>query len=151
MKKIMVVFIGLIMIIGLFALNAPTFAFAGYAPTTTVSPLAPNVWKGGTETTVDLVKYPAPDWLEMKANPVKVTTPGEICHEFRGIRYHWVPEIRQLKDGKWVKLETTGTWVPDEEGVYVVCAQAQTAGIYGLFAYYNGPKEYNEPEPELPV
>lgn len=145
MKKALIVLLSVIMTIGLFALNTPTFATAGYYPTATLSPLAPNVWQGGTETTVDMVKYPAPDWLEMKANPVKVTAAGEICHEFRGARYHWVPEIRQLKDGKWVKLETTGSWVPDEEGVYVVCAQAPAAGIYALFAYYNGPKEYDEP------
>lgn len=146
MRRVFVVLMGLMMIIVLFGLSPSTSAVAGYAPTVTTNPLAPNVWQGGTETTVDLVKYPAPDWLEMKANPVKVTTPGEICHEFRGARYHWVAEIRRLKDGKWVKLETTGTWVPDEEGVYVVCAQAPAAGTYGLFAYYNGPKEYDEPE-----
>lgn len=145
MKKAWIVLCGLIMIFVLFALNTPTVTQAYYSTTTVKNPLAPNEWQGGTETTVDLVKYPAPEWLEMKANPVKVTTPGEICHEFRGIRYHWVPEIRQLKDGKWVKLETIGSWVPDEEGVYVVCAQAPTAGTYGLFAYYNGPKEYDEP------
>lgn len=107
-------------------------------PTTPVSPdIAGGAWKTGSEVQVDLVANPAPTWLQLLSNGVKITKAGEICHPLRGGQFGWVGEIRQLKDGKWVKLATTNGWVPDKEGEYLACAQAPGAGVYALFGYNN--------------
>ena len=149
MKKVMLVGLALMFMFVLFQVPAIKVVYAGVYTQTQLA-IAPSTWTGGKEVAIDLEKYPGPDWLELKSTGVLVTTPGKICHEFRGINYHWVPEVRQLKDGKWVKIASTGSWVPSTEGTYVVCANAKTAGTYALFAYYNGPTEYETVETELP-
>ena len=107
--------------------------------------VAPNDWSAGSEVTVDMTLYPAPDGFELKANPVKVTEPTSLCHDFRGYQFYWTPEIRMLQDGKWVKVPSTGSWQPNEEGRYVVCADVTKAGVYALFGLYYGPAVYDEP------
>jgi len=140
MKKITLVILAFVFVFALLSLQAPKTAFA--YKTADSQPIAPNVWTGGDqEVSVDLVANPAPDGLELKSEGIKVTTPGQICHEFRGVSYHWNAEIRMLKNGVWTKVTSTGSWVPNEEGVYVVCADANLVGTYALFAYYNCPAE----------
>jgi hypothetical protein len=148
MKKIIYIIAALELVLVLTQVSVPKVVAGYYNPQPQIPPIAPSSWTGGSQVSIDLVTYPAPDWLELKSEGVKVTTPGQICHEFRGISYHWVPEIRYLKNGKWVKVESIGGWVPNTEGTYVVCANASVAGTYALFAYYNGPTEYFTATPE---
>jgi hypothetical protein len=108
------------------------------------SNVAEGSWTAGsataTEIGIDLSKYPAPiEWMQLMTYGVTITEPAEICHKFRGGRFGWTGIIYQLKAGKWVKLATTAGWVPNEEGNFMVCAQAPAAGTYALFGYYIEP------------
>lgn len=102
-------------------------------------------WQGvginGSEITVDLSAAPISPWLELLTNAIKIDGPAKICHPFRGGQFKWIGEIRQLVDGKWIKLATTSGWVPDAEGEFMACAQAPSAGTYALLGYYSGPPE----------
>jgi hypothetical protein len=146
MKRVFLVVLALFLVLGLFQFGAPKTVSAVHNPTTVG--LAANDWTGGVVTTVDFTKYPAPNWLQLMTDPVKVTTPGKICHDFRGGQFYWTPEIRELKDGKWIKIPSTAGWVPTTEGKYVVCAQAPAVGVYALFGFYNPPA--NLPQQEEP-
>jgi len=139
MKKTILVFTALLVVVGLLGFTVSSTANAiGF----TVEPLAPNDWNVGEEVVVDMVENPAPEWLQLLAKPVKVTEPGEICHDFRGGQFYWVGEIRQLVDGNWVKIPSTSGWKPNEEGKYVICADAPATGIYALFGYFSPPEGY---------
>ncbi len=148
MRRVLLVILTLLLVYGMVQLSLPKTAYAGFFPTS--KPLAPNSWDSGTEVSVDFAKYPAPEWLQLLANPVKLPTAGKICHEFRGGQFGWVGEIRQLKDGKWVKLESTAGWVPTTEGKYMICAQASTAGTFALFGYFDPPEGMVFETPWLP-
>jgi hypothetical protein len=142
MKKAILIGVSTLLVLVMICIQTPFQVNAkNIEPTVVIPPIAPGSWTGGTEVAIDLAAFPTTDGLELKSQGIKVTSPGKICHEFRGISYHWVPEIRFLKNGKWVKVESVGSWVPDTEGVYEVCANVSTPGTYALFAYYNGPKE----------
>lgn len=139
MRKTIMVFTALLVVIGLLGFTVSSSAKAiGF----TMESLAPNEWTVGEEVVVDMVENPAPEWLQLLAKPIKIAEPGEICHDFRGGQFYWVGEIRQLVDGKWVKIASTTGWEPNEEGKFVICANAQTAGIYALFAYFSPPEGY---------
>lgn len=141
MKKTISIVAALVFFFTLVFVSIPNNVQAGY--TVTKQPIAAGEWNTGTIVDVDLTKAAAPEWLQlMTTNAVVVKEPTEICHELRGGKYHWVGEIRKLKGDKWIKLETINGWVPDEEGAYVACAKAPSAGTYALFAYYNGPQEF---------
>jgi len=141
LKKILFVVIMAVFVFAIVFISIPKSVQAGYAATKQL--IAAGNWNTGTVVDVDLSAAPAPEWLElMTTSAVVVKEPTEICHELGGGKYHWVGEIRKLMGDRWVKLETTGHWSPDEEGVFMVCAQAPSAGTYALFAYYNGPQEY---------
>jgi hypothetical protein len=102
-------------------------------------------WQGvginGSEINGALIAAPISPWLQILTNAVKIDGPAKICHPFRGGQFKWIGEIRQLVDGKWVKLATTSSWVPDAEGEFMACAQAPSAGTYALLGYYSGPSE----------
>jgi len=100
--------------------------------------IAAGEWLTGTEVEVDAL---VPADLNLLTKGVKVTEPGMICHPFQGGQFHWVGEIRYLKNGEWLKLKTTNDWYPDKEGQFMSCAQVPAAGTYALFGYYNGPLE----------
>jgi hypothetical protein len=117
----------------------------GYKQASAKNNVADGSWNTGTVVSIDLEKNPSPDkGLQLFTEGVSVKQPTELCHPFRGGQFHWVPEIRQLVKGKWVKLATTSKWQTSEEGIYVACAAAPSAGTYALFAYYNGPAEHFE-------
>ena len=139
MKRVFLVLFAILFLFGLFALSLPQPVEAKKMDPTSNPGLALNEWQGGENTTVDFIKYPAPSWLQLLTDPVKVTKPGEICHDFRGGQFYWKGEIRQLKDGKWVKIPSTAGWVPTTEGVYMICADAPAAGTYALFGYFDPP------------
>ena len=104
MKKGLCILVMSLMILGmlLFA-TTPTNVLAMKIDTPQPIPgIAANEWSAGEEMDVDLSLYPAPSWLQLLTKATKITTPGQICHEFRGGQFKWVGEIRQLKDGKWV-------------------------------------------------
>ncbi len=105
-----------------------------------ISP-AEGSWNTGQEVKLDMLKNPGPSWMNLLSTAIKITAPAKICHPFRGGQYHWVGQIMQLKDGKWTKVTTVNDWVPSKEGEFMSCAQANEAGTYALFGYYNGPAE----------
>lgn len=100
-----------------------------------------QTWSAGTATTIDLVKNPSPEWLQLLSGGVKVNANTLICHPFRKGSYHWVAEIRQLVNGKWIKQNTTTGWNDTEESTYQACTTTTSDGVYALFGYYNGPAE----------
>jgi hypothetical protein len=124
-----------VLILGLLLLNVPQSVNASAN-----SPVADGSWNIGTEVNVDLTSTSAPSWLQLLTNGVKISAPAKICHPFRGGRFGWVGEIRQLVKGKWLKLATTNDWVPSKEGEFTSCAQAPAAGTYALFGYYIAPE-----------
>lgn len=141
MKKTVIVFAGLGLLIALVFVSIPNNVQAGF--TVTKQPIAAGEWNTGTAVEVDLTAAPAPEWLQlMTTDTVMVKEATEICRELRGGKYHWVGEIRKLKGDKWIKLETNNGWVPDEEGAFMSCAQEPSVGTYALFAYYNGRQEF---------
>lgn len=96
-------------------------------------------WNTGISTAIDLIVNPAPAWLQLFSEGVKITDQATLCHPFdRGI-HNWIAVIYQLKNGKWLKLPTTMNWIPNNEGHYTACAQALEAGTYALFGYYKEP------------
>ncbi|MHB8089494.1 MAG: hypothetical protein ACYDH2_14735 [Anaerolineaceae bacterium] len=140
MKKTISVVAGLVLLFALVFVSIPNNVQAGYS--VTKQSIAAGEWNTGTMVKVDLTAAPAPEWLQlMTTDAVVLEEPTKICHEFGGGKFHWVGEIRQLKDGRWIKLETTNGWVPDEEGTYLSCAQAPSEGTYALFAYYYCPPD----------
>ncbi len=92
-------------------------------------------WNRGTEISVNMEANPGPEWLDNYSNPIKVTTVGDICHPFPAGVEGMVAEIRELKEGVWLKMPTTFKYVPTIEGVYTACANANEAGTYSLFGY----------------
>lgn len=121
------------------AKEAGTYVLFGYydGPTLTPTPtpdLSGN-WNIGTEIDVDIIKNPAPSWLKLLSKGVYVVHKTEICHPFNFGLHGWVGEIRQLKDGKWIKIDTISEWLPSTEGIYSACASAPEAGTYALFGY----------------
>lgn len=132
MKKGLQICVAIIIVLCIGWVNAPQ---AVEAKDTKV---AEGVWNTGTEVDVDAL---VPAELNLLTKGVKITKAGLICHPFRGGQFHWVGEIRQLKDSQWVKLPTVLDWVPSTEGVFTACAQAPAAGTFALFGYYNGPLE----------
>ena len=95
----------------------------------------PGLWSRGNVVPLDFVTYPRPSWLDSYSTGIEVTSYGEICHPFPAGNADMVSEIRQLKDGLWVRLPTTFRVIPEVDGVYSACAIAPEAGIYTLFGY----------------
>ena len=143
MRKVILVMIALLMILGLSVLQPTKPASAFLIQNDS---LAPNDWQGGDDVTVDMEENPAPEWLQLLTNPVKVTTAGNVCHEFRGGQFYWVGEIRQLLEGQWLKVDSTAGWVPTEEGKYMICFEAEP-GTYALFAYFSPPEGWKPSRP----
>lgn len=84
----------------------------------------------------------APNWLQRFSDGIKINTPNQICYNFRYGDYKWIPQIRLYKDNSWVKIPTTTSRIFGEERPLYACAEAPRAGIYALFGYYAGPREY---------
>lgn len=147
MKKVVSVVFAIIFVFALLALNVPSSVQAKNDPYKTAEPnlgIAEGSWivstGTGTELDVTTSAASAPNWLQLLGNGIKLEAGSKICHPLRGGQYGWVGEIRQLKDGKWIKLSTTNGWVPTTEGLYMSCAQAPAAGTYALFGYYIAPE-----------
>lgn len=155
MKHKLVVIIVLALLVGFMFVSQTTsvFAIASFTPTTmpTLTPtpvfippapvngISAGDWSTGSNIVINLTQNPAPEWLQLMDNGVNIATPGTICHPFRGGRFGWVADIRQLVDGKWVKVPTTLSRLT-AEGEMVACAEASAAGTYALFGYYSGHK-----------
>jgi hypothetical protein len=149
MKKFALVFLVLVMVCTLLAVSPRGVAATCMdctPPPPPPPPPTPKVvvevweWSGDGVTGEEIPMYtittvPA-EWYRVKANGIEVDGPTTICHPFKAGRFGWVGEIHQLVEGVWIKLPTTVGWVPNEEGRYMACAQAPTAGIYALFGYY---------------
>ncbi len=92
-------------------------------------------WTRGTVTILDMLNNPAPEWLDLYSNGIKVASSGEICHPIPAGVTNMVAEIWELKSGVWTKIKTTNKYIPPIDGVYMACAKAPEAGIYALFGY----------------
>ncbi len=103
----------------------------------------PEVWElysegvAGEEIPMYTITTAPREWLQLKANGLKVDGATKICHGFDAGRYGWTGEIFRLVGDAWVKLPTTVGWVPTEEGSYMACAIAPAAGTYALFGYFD--------------
>ena len=121
--------------------EAGTYVLMGYhvskvTPTPVVKPSLAGDWNTGVEVTVDLKKFPAPTWLQLFSSGVKAEKQTKICYPFSKGTSGWIGEIRQLKNGEWVKLTTTSAWLPNKDGTYTSCATTTEAGTFALFGYY---------------
>lgn len=143
MKKHFRIIAVLIMVTSIFMLSVPKAVQA--IPIPVSEGIASGDWQWtdpavpGKEVNVDLTATSASEWLQLLTRGLKIDAPARICHPFQGGQFNWTGEIRQLVDGKWVKLETENKWVPDEEGTFMSCAAAPAAGTYALFGYYTTP------------
>jgi len=104
--------------------------------------IAPGKWSGGNEVSLYLNVTPPPnEWVRLLGKGLQVTEPGKICHKFYGGRFGWTADIYQLVRGVWQKLPTTLGWDSNEEGNWVACAAAPSAGTYAMFGYWTKPAD----------
>jgi hypothetical protein len=136
MRKIASIIVAFVFVLGILLMVVPLKVQAGIGTNPSISG---GSWTAGTEIDVSQAALTAPAWLQLLSTGDKLTAPGKICHSLRGGQYGWVGEIRELINGKWVRLATTDGWVPNLEGSYLACAQAPAAGVYALFGYYVAP------------
>jgi len=94
-----------------------------------------GLWNRGNIVSLDFTANPRPSWLDSYSNGIAVTTAGELCHPFPNGPTGMTAEIRELKDGTWLKMKTTFEYMPTIEGTYSACTIAPEAGIYTLFGY----------------
>ena len=141
MNKLLRLILVFLLVVGFFFSSIPHSASSYFAPSSSPT-LAQGDWSTGSNTEVNFVENPMPNWLQLLTSPVEITESGQVCHAFRGGQFGWVGEIRQLVDGNWVKVASTAGWVPNEEGIFTICFDANTAGTYALFGYFNPPKSY---------
>jgi hypothetical protein len=118
--------ISLLLILLLVALPTSVFAFNGQ-------------WNTGTAVTIDYKANPAPSWLQIFSDGVKIDAAATICYPFPQGLDKWKGNIYQLVEHNWVKVPTTTKWVPNTEGTYSACASAPAAGTYVLMGYYSNP------------
>lgn len=149
MKKRSSVAIGLLFMLGLFLAIVPSQVQAkSFDPTPTtaaVLTIAGGSWTTGSEVDITTITASVPTWLQLlSTNGVKVNESSKICHPMRGGQFGWIGEIRQFKNDQWVKLPTSSGWIPNNEGEFMACAQAPSAGIYALFGYWKRPAGYIE-------
>ncbi|MDP3682404.1 MAG: hypothetical protein Q8S01_00585 [Ignavibacteria bacterium] len=125
--------------------NAPeagTYLLMGYyhnpyAPTQVVYTDLSGGWNTGISVDIDPERTPPPSWLQLFYTGVKADKNTKICHAFPAGPFGWTAEIRQLKNGSWVKLPTTAGYVGTaKENVYTACATTTETGTFGLFGYW---------------
>lgn len=112
----------------------------------TTSGIAGGSWTAGDELDVNQYMTNAPTWLQLLSNGDKLDAGEKSCHPFRGGQFGWIGEIRQYKDGNWIKVPTVNDWVPNKEGSFMSCVEAPSAGIYALFGYYIPPVSNQAPD-----
>jgi hypothetical protein len=144
MKNLAKIVLPVLVICGL-VLAFTTSTIQAAPPPSTPTPLPVSdlvgTWSAGTETPIDLTAAPAPyPWLQLLGNGAVLTAPGKLCRDFRGGQFGWTADIRELVNGKWIKVPTTQGWLNGEEAPYTACAVAPSAGTYAFFAYYTEPE-----------
>ncbi len=103
--------------------------------------IADGDWTTGSDYSIDLSTIKPPkSYLQLLGEPVTVTEKRTICHPFRGADYGWTGSIYILIHGKWSKVTTYFTRVPDSEGPLMACTTAIPGGIYALFGVYDETK-----------
>jgi hypothetical protein len=126
------------------AKKAGTYAMFAYYHVAESDKVAPGdaevveisgLWNRGNVVYPDFTINPSPDWLDVYSTGIKVTSSGELCHPFPASAEKMVAEIRELKDGKWVRIKTTFKNIPAIDGVYSACVKAPEAGTYVVFGY----------------
>ncbi|MCX6054254.1 MAG: hypothetical protein NTZ74_04935 [Chloroflexi bacterium] len=141
MKKLIHALLTIVMVFGISLINAPkTVSAIDTFISNPLPSIATGLWSTGTAVDINLTAAPAPIWLTLLTRGIKITAPGTICHPFRGGQFGWTGDIRQLVDGKWVKVATINSWVPTKEGTFTSCAKAPAAGTYALFGFFDRAK-----------
>lgn len=143
MKRVLKISVVLLVVCALLFFSAKQYVAAKWVGPNPGLAIAEDHWLSGTEVPVTLVSTPAPAWLQLLTSGVQVTSPGKICHYFRGGQFGWVGEIRMLDKGVWVMVPTTTGFYPNPEGRFMACADVQKAGLYALFGYYLKPAGLN--------
>jgi len=95
-------------------------------------------WNTGVQVDIDPERTPPPSWLQLFYAGVKADKNVKICHPFLSGPYGWTAEIRQWKNGEWIKLPTTAGYVgASNDNVYTACATTTEAGTFALFGYWS--------------
>jgi len=90
-----------------------------------------------------ILKYANVKWLQLITHGIKIDQPAYLCHDFKGATLGWEGEIRRLRRGKWIAVEST-LIPPVGDEMYQVCVNAPVAGTYALFGYYNASGEVSQ-------
>lgn len=123
--------------------EAGTFVLMGYyhskvSATPVVDLSLRGDWNTGTQVDIDPERTPPPSYLQLFFAGVKADKNTKICHAFPAGPFGWTPEIRQWKNGAWVKLVTSAGFVGAvNDNVYTACATTTEAGTFGLFGYWH--------------
>src|SRR5512133_3627955 len=126
MKKTFYCLVGLMMVLGLVFSAAPKVVSASpvvedpYTPSW-VFPLDPS--SSFQAVNIELAAQNAPSWMQKFSDGITISKPTKICYTFRHGRFHWVPKILQLKNGKWSTLATTSEYLYGEEASLYACAK----------------------------
>jgi hypothetical protein len=137
MKKLTSIFIVILLVV--------VFALALAPKSVSANPgsiLAGGSWYYSSEVTGTevIIKYANVKWLQLITNGIKIDQPTLLCHDFKGATLGWEGEIRRLRRGKWIAVEST-LIPPVGDEMYQVCVDAPVAGTYALFGYYNASGE----------
>jgi len=133
----------------LFAVLLALAMVAIIVPTTVLatpgSILAGGTWHYPKEVTGTevVLKYANVRWLQLITNGIKIDQPTTLCHDFKGATLGWEGEIRRLRHGRWIEVEST-LIPPVGDEMYQVCVDAPIAGTYALFGYYNASGEVSQ-------
>ncbi|MBU0973940.1 MAG: hypothetical protein KKC20_25100 [Proteobacteria bacterium] len=148
MKHVVRVFLSIFLVAGIFIANLSSIPTVS-AEKSITSWFLPDSNQAFTIVNIDEEGKSAPDWVQSFSDGMKIDYPDRICHVFRYGDYGWVPEIRQFKNGLWVKVPTTTSRIFGIEEPLYACADTPRGGLYALFAYYSGPveKAYVPPAP----
>ncbi len=150
MKLALRIVASILIVVGILFANLPSIKHVS-AEVSNGTWVLPNSKDSFTLVNVDDEDDSAPTWLQRFSQGVEIQYPAQICHSFRGGNFKWVPEIREYKNGRWVKIPTTTNYIYGNEMPLYACADTPRGGTYALFAYYIGPAvTYTKPVPGVP-
>jgi hypothetical protein len=139
-KTLLLSLIGVLML-SVFVITAVSDVSAKPAPP--VFPTA-GTWFASDEAVVEglisqfQLEAPTGGYALLQSDAVQVSGFTRICHLYPGGQYGWTSEIRALTSLGWVGVLTENGWEPDEEGLYMTCANVGR-GTYAVFGYWDKP------------
>jgi hypothetical protein len=146
-RKKLFVIIAVLVATAFFVLNQqPVQATNDVSPT----PSAAGSWRWDNEDVTGTVipQYVlAPtyeeDYALLQSEGIHISGAAEICYPYPGGQFGWTAEIRVLTASGWQQVPTVNAWVPDVEGMFMTCAQANYSGTYTVFGYWERPEGWN--------